>query len=283
LPYLTIKTYNDLNKYVRAFRRKHIGLLIIVSRAGLGKTYLVEEELEIEAPLVLNSHITPLAFYKTLYEKVKDEKDCLIMIDEAEMMFSNPKLKTMLKLLCDTRKEKVVQYTSTTPLIKGLPKEIETEAKVIMLINTLNPSDEHIKAIMSRGHLISFDPNDSEIFNYLNTWAEDKEITKFLGQYSKISKALTLRTYVKAEESKRSGLDWKAEVVNELNLDPKLLIVRRIINNYKKEADRIERWKKETGGSRSLYYRYRKLHMNKVMGKKLEDDEGDEELLKNFT
>src|SRR3989304_1403163 len=152
--YLSIRTYDELRKYVRAFKHKHIGLLIIVSRAGLGKTSIVDEELEVEAPLTFNSHVTPLAFYKVLAEKVREERDCLIVIDEAEMMFQDAKIKTMLKLLCDTRRDKVIKYTSTTPLLKELPSEIVTDAKVILLINTLSPSDEQIKAIMNRGHLI---------------------------------------------------------------------------------------------------------------------------------
>jgi len=279
---LTVTKYIELRKYLRAFRKRHIGLLIVVSRAGLGKTSLVEEELEVEAPLILNSHITPLAFYKMLAEKVKEEKDCFVVIDEAEIMFSNPKLKTMLKLLCDTRKEKIVQYSSTTPLLRGLPKEIHTEAKVIMLINTLEPKDEHIKAIMSRGHLISFEPPDMEIFNYLDNslWVEDKEVIKFIKGYANLSKSMSLRTYVKAVESKMSNLDWQAIVLNDMELDNRLLVVQRILQDksIRKEAKRIEQWRTLTGDSQAQYYRYRKMYLTKVLGKKL-DDEIDKEFI----
>jgi len=275
MPSLVIKEYDDLRKYVRAFRRRHLGLLIIVSRAGLGKTTLVEEELEVEAPLMLNSHVTPLAFYKMLAERNSEERDCLIVIDEAEMMFSNPKLKTMLKLLCDTRQEKVVKYDSTTPLLRGLPPEIHTRAKVVMLINTLEPKDEHIKAIMSRGHLISFQPTDSEIFNYMDdsVWADDKEIIKFIKGYSNLSKAMSLRTYVKAVEAKKSDLDWRAIVLNDMELDQRLLVVQRLLENktIKNEAKRVEEWERLTGGSKSDYYRFRKMYLGKVLGRKIYD------------
>ena len=277
MPYLTIKTYDELGKYVRAFRRKHIGLLIIVSRAGLGKTSLVEEELEVEAPLVFNSHVTPLSFYQALAERTGEERDCLIVIDEAEMMFQNTKLKTMLKLLCDTRKEKVIKYMSTTPLLKGLPKEIISEAKVVMLINTLSPSDESIKAIMSRGHTINFEPPDSEIFNYLNTglWADDKDIISFIKGYAPLSRSLTLRTYIKAVESKKSKLDWEAEIINELELDHRLLVVQRLFRNYAKDGARLKQWIAETGEGQATYYRYRKIYLSKVLGRKSNDDDED--------
>jgi len=283
MPYLTVRTYDELKKYVKAFRRKHIGLLIIVSRAGLGKTSIVEEELEVEAPLMLNSHITPLSFYQILAERTSEEKDCLIVVDEAEMIFRDAKLRTMLKILCDTRKEKVVKYMSTTPLLRQLPKEITTEAKVVMLINTLTPKDEDIKAIMSRGHLIRFEPPDDEILSYImnGAWATDKEIKDFIKGYANISRALTLRTYVKAVESKKSNLDWESEVITELELDPRLLTIRRILKTVKNKSDRIKEWEKQTGDNRAMYFRYKKMYSTKVLGQK--DREDEEDLLQNFT
>lgn len=255
---LEIKTYTELKKYVLAFKSKHMGLLVIVSRAGLGKSYLVESELEVEAPLLLNSHITPLRFYITLLEKTKEEKDCLVIIDEAEMLFSNPKLKTMLKLLCDTRTEKVIQYRTSSPLLRDLPQEFETEAKVIMLINTLKPDDEHIKAIMTRGHLLYFNPSDMEILNYLKTWGQDKEILKFIQRFAPMSHTLNLRTYVKAEESKKSNLDWQIEVVNDMNLDERILQLARLLVKYKTDIERLKHW----SGSRTSYYRFLKIYRN---------------------
>ena len=190
-------------------------------------------------------------------------------------MFQNAKLKTMLKLLCDTRKEKVIKYMSTTPLLKGLPKEIISEAKVIMLINTLVPSDESIKAIMSRGHTINFEPPDSEIFNYLNlgNWAEDKDIIAFIKGFSPLSRSLTLRTYVKAVESKKSKLDWEAEIINELELDHRLLTIQRLFKNYAKDGIRLSKWIEETGEGQATYYRYRKIYLSKVLGKKFDDED----------
>ncbi len=274
MPYLTVKTYDELRKYIRAFRSRHIGLLIIASNAGLGKTSIVEEELETEAPLFLNSHITPLSFYQNLFEKVSEENDCLIVIDEAEMMFQDAKLKTMLKLLCDTRKEKVVQYNSTTPLLKKLPKEIRTEAKVVMLINTLTPSDENIKAIMSRGHLLNFEPPNYEVVNHLcnDGWATDKEVLKFIKSYANVAKSFSLRAYVKALESKKSRLDWEKEVINELEVEPRLLIIQRLLRNMKSDTARIKEWENITGQDRRTYYRYKKIYVTKVLGKKLDDD-----------
>jgi len=261
--FIEIHDYSTLNKYMAAFSLKHMGLLIIVSRAGLGKSYLVEQNLEVEAPLLLNSHVTPLRFYQLLYERTQEEKDCLLIIDEAEMMFQNPKLKTMLKITCDTRDEKIIKYDSTSPLLAGVPKEFSTEVKTVLLLNTLNPSDEHIKAIMSRGHLVYFNPPDVEILNYLKGWGEDKEVIKFIGDFASHSKSLNLRTYVKAVESKKAGLNWEQEVINELDLDNRFLVIRSLIKNYKTDKERIIGWTKITRESRANYFRWKKLYDNK--------------------
>jgi len=234
-----VRTYSELADFVRAFKTKQIGLLIIVSRAGLGKTSIVGQELE--SPLILNSVITPLEFYKALARKVSDEKDCLIVIDEAELMFQNSKIKTMLKALCDTQVEKTITYTSSTPLLEDLPKEVVTEAKVIILINTLTPRDAHLKAILNRGHVIRFEPNGNEICNYLSSWAKDKEILNFIKGCQ--NNNLTLRTYVKALEEKQAGLNWRALVIGDLEIKNKDVVksIARIKNVTERQAQRIVR------------------------------------------
>jgi hypothetical protein len=258
--FLEITTYRELQEYISAFQQKQIGLMIIVSRAGLGKTSLVEETLELEGPLILNSHITPLKFYETLYLKNISENDFLLVIDEAEMVFGNTKMKTMLKILCDTREDKVVSYISSSPALKNIDQEFVTNAKVMVLINTLNPEDPQIKAIMSRGHLLHFTPSDQEIYNHMKEFAEDKEILKFIKGFAPFTMNLDLRTYVKAVESKNSGLDWKKEIMVETGIDPKLIEIKKLLDKEKLTDDqRIKLW----SSSRSTYFRYKRFYLSK--------------------
>jgi hypothetical protein len=259
--FLEITTYKELEEYVAAFQKKEIGLMIIVSRAGLGKTTLVEETLELEDPLVLNSHITPLKFYETLYMKNQYERDFLLVIDEAEMVFENSKMKTMLKILCDTKEEKTLSYITSSPALKDIDQEFTTKAKVIILINTLNPDDPQIKAIMSRGHLLYFTPSDQEIYNHMKTFAEDKEILNFIKGFAPFTRNLDLRTYVKAEESKLSGLDWKREIVNETGIDASLLEIKKLLDKKNlTDEQRLKQW----SSSRSTYFRYKRLFLSKT-------------------
>jgi hypothetical protein len=116
---------------------------------------------------------------------------------------------------------------------------------------------------MSRGHLLKFDPPDTEISHYLSHWASDKEILKFISRFAPLSKNLSLRTYVKAEESKKSGLDWQKEVINELGLDQRLLLIQRLLSQYTTETERLQQWYIMTGNGRDSYYRFKKLYNRK--------------------
>lgn len=261
--FLKIDKYKGLEKYIESFSQKKMNLVTLVSRAGLGKTFIVENALIEFAPLILNSHVTPMRFYQLIYERTMEESDVLIMIDEAEIMFSNPKLVTMLKILCDSKEEKTIKYSTTSPLLKDYPQEFETKAKVILLLNKLNPEDPHIKAVMSRGHSINFNPDDMEIYKYLKSWAGDEEILDFIKVFSPFSKNLNLRSFVLAIESKNSDLDWKNEMIHNLDIDPRLFKIKELLEKYTNDIERIKEWE-VSNGSRAMYYRFKKLYTSKV-------------------
>jgi len=232
----------------------------LVNDIIIHNSFQVENALIEFAPLTINSHVTPMRFYQLIYERTQEEKDVLVMIDEAEIMFSNSKLVTMLKILCDSREEKVMQYSTTSPLFKDYPREFETKAKVILLLNKLKPEDPNIRAVMSRGHCLNFCPSDIEIHRYLTEWAEDKEILGFLKTFAPFSKNLNLRTYVLAIESKQSNIDWRYEVIQNLEIDERLFLIKDLLEKHTDDIKRLEKWTE----SRASFYRWKKLFLSKT-------------------
>ena len=255
----TIKDYESLAKFISAFSGKKLNLLILVSRGGLGKTALAEENLMEQAPLIFTGHVTPLGMYKELLDRNQEEKDFITIFDDVDTLMLNKTNVALLKQLCDTRENKIIKYVTTSPILKDIPSEFETRCKVLMLMNDVKTDDKNLNALLTRAHFINFDPPGAEIIRHIKTFAEDKEIIEFLELYAPYSKTLNLRVYVRANELKQSKLDWKQEVINELKIDPRLLEIEKLIRKYKTDKERETKFSE----SRSQFYRYKRLFLSK--------------------
>lgn len=256
---LVIKDYKKLNLYMTAFGSKSLNLMIIVSRGGLGKTFLAEESLMEEAPMIFTGHVTPLGMYKELLERNKEEQDFIVVFDDVDTLMLNKTNVALLKQLCDTREEKIIRYSTTSPILRDMEQEFETKCKVLMLMNDVKTDDKNLNALLTRAHFINFDPPDTEIIRHMKTFGKDKEILSFIETYAHFSKSLNLRVYKRAVELKEAGLDWKEEVVNELNIDNRLFEIESLLRKYDNDQDREE----EFSDSRATYYRYKKLFVKK--------------------
>lgn len=260
---LTIKTYHQLKKFVQAFAKKELNLLICVSRGGLGKTFIVEDALIEQGPLIITGHVTPLKLYLEVLERTEEERDFILVFDDVDALLLNKDIVALLKQLCDTKEDKTIKYFTTSPILKKFPSEFETSCKVIMLMNTLNPKEPNVKALMSRAHLVKFNPPDTEILEYLKSWAMDKTILNFIEKFAPFSKSLNLRTYVRAKELKNSKLDWKQEIINVLEVDERLFAIQKLLKQYKTDKERFEVFYKKGFGSRMSYFRAKKRFLNK--------------------
>lgn len=255
---LELKTYKDLENHLKAFKEKKLNLLTIVGKGGIGKTFMSEDMLIEEAPLIFTGHITPLSLYKELYERTREEKDFLVIFDDVDSLLLNKTNVALLKQLCDTREIKTMKYSSSSPSL-DIPSEFETKCKVLMLVNDLTHDDKNVRALLTRSHLVNFVPNDVEILKSIKKFGEDKEIIKFIEIYAHFSNKLNLRVYKRAIELKESGLDWQRSVVNDLKVDEKLLEIHNLIKTYKTDKERENHFSE----SRATYYRYKKLLVKK--------------------
>jgi len=255
---IEIDKYEDYRAHMRAFKKKKLNLVTVVSRGGLGKTFISEEELLEEAPLIFSGHVTPMALYQALYTKSLEEKDFIVIFDDVDSLLLNKTNVAILKQVCDTREMKTVKYFSSA-LSAGIPNEFETSCKVLMLMNNLNPEDANMKALMTRSHLINFKPSDLEVLNNMKTFATDKQILNFIEIYAAFSSSLNLRCYKRAAELKDSGLNWKRSIVNDLDVDEQLLEVHELLLKYKTNIEREKRF----SGGRATFYRKQKLLLSK--------------------
>jgi len=256
---ITVKTYKELSEYISAFSKKKLNLLIVVSRGGLGKTFIAEEELMEEAPLTFTGHVTPLSMYMELFKRNKEEKDFIVMFDDVDALMMNKSNVAILKQLCDTREEKIIKYFTTSPTLKDVPKEFETSCKVLMNMNSLETEDRNLNALLTRAHLVDFNPSSEEVLKHLKEFAKDKEIINFIEKYAPFSKKLNLRVYKRADEIKQSKLDWKQEIISELDIDMRLYEIETLLKKYKTDLER----EKHFTESRSQYFRFKRMFVLK--------------------
>lgn len=244
---------------MQAFGEKQLNLLVVVSRGGLGKTFIAEDALIEQSPLIFSGHVTPLAMYAELLNRNGEEKDFIAVFDDVDALMLNKTNVALLKQLCDTREEKTIKYTTTSPILKELPKEFETSCKILMLMNTLKTDDKNLDALLTRAHLIYFNPPDTEIMRHLKTFGEDDEILDFIQTYAPFSKTLNLRVYTRAVELKKVKLDWKQEIANELNIDKRLIEFEDLLKKYDTDKEREQHFSE----SRSNYYRIKRIFLSK--------------------
>ena len=244
---------------MKAFKQKKLNLLTVVSRGGLGKTFISEDELMEEAPLIFTGHVTPMAMYKALYERSYEEKDVIVVFDDVDALMLNKTNVALLKQICDTRETKTVKYFTSSGMLGDIPREFETKCKVLMLMNDVKPEDRNLKALMTRSHLVHFVPEDTEILSNMKEFGEDKAILDFIEIYASFSTSLNLRCYKRAVELKDSGLDWKTSIVNDLNVDLHFLEIHKLLKKYKTNKER----EKHFSESRATYYRKLKYLLSK--------------------
>lgn len=249
---MEIKTYSELGKYITAFKRKKINLLIINSKGGLGKSIALENSLIKEAPLFFSGHITPLSLYIELYKATKEEKDCLVVFDDVDTLLYNKANISLLKQICDTKEVKTVRYSSTSSKLGDIPSEFDTECKITLLTNHMKHPDPNINALFTRALVVNFTPGNDEIITYIETWKNcDKEIMSFLKTLIMFAD-LNLRIYVKAIELKKLNMDWKNMIVSEVMSNPMFWEFHNL--EGKNDEEKIGNF----SGSRGTYYKLKK-------------------------
>lgn len=266
---ITIRTYKELRAYVRGAARREIGMLCVYGRGGTSKTWTIQHELAAIGArhLHLSCHVTPLA----TYEELALHKDETVFINDLDSFLKNATNVSLLKQLCETKPVKRIAYTSKSPLAQDLPRSFETKSNVIIDLNKLSTKDASIKALLTRGVSIYFDPTNDEVIANLKTWATDKEILAHLITLSRLPGVMIdLRKYVVAAEVKKARLDWRNFLAQELEVDADLLIAHEITLSGKTYAQRSKEWVKRTGKTARSYDRaVKKLRENK----KGDDDE----------
>lgn len=262
------------------FKNGNADLLIIESKGGLGKSRFFENVMSEEPYLRILSHITPMQMFILGY-KFKDKK---ILVDDVDGLLNSDETISLLKMFCETREIKEVAWLSTHALLaqQNIPPRYETRSKVCILTNSFKELTKKVSALKDRGFFLEFKPTDEELLNRIKeiisevpsslSIEERFEVFNLIKQYSKFCD-FSLRTFIKGlflyKECKNKEIDWKSILLNDLKINPKLVLLDKILRDYESEKDRIGAWENE-GYSRRNYYEF-KLKLGANMRSPLEN------------
>lgn len=165
-----------LREYIKMAVEGNTTSLIVVSRAGLGKTSAVLDALN-QAGLVRGQHylylsnfITPVEMFNILQQTQETlEAPKLLVMDDVEMMLKDKKIVGMLRgALWGADGKRVVNYISGTHKIHAQTID-DWQGKIIFLLNEYQAENPIMNALKDRGLYYRFDLNNNEVLEIMRT------------------------------------------------------------------------------------------------------------------
>lgn len=269
-----------LAHHVRLVARKMShALFVFGSQGGLGKSRSILRTLDDEGvtPVLVNSHVTPMALYATLFKHRAEE---VIFFDDVDSMFSSMAHLGLLRSAL-WGSPRVVTYNSSQ--LRDLPQSFEFTSQCIFAANVIPKKNDAFRAVLSRCDQFELSATNEEVidlmrsisatgFNRLS--AEDcSMVIDFMDEHSadhQLSMRLLGPSLRKLLYARQECLDWRPLVRTQLQtlgrkqqatkrLDTKAHDVRCLRDAMEKHPDNVNEqqayWRQKTGKSRASFYR----------------------------
>jgi hypothetical protein len=279
---------NLLAHHVRLVARKLSNALFVYgSQGGLGKSRTVLRTLADEgiSPVLVNSHITPLALYATLYHSRAER---VIFFDDVDSIFGSMAHLGLLRsaLWGDPR---VVCYGSSQ--LDDLPGSFIFESRLIFCGNVIPKRNAAFNAVLSRCDIFQLDASQEEVVDLMRSVAtagyetlspdDCQDVVSFIEQYADdcaISLRLLEPSFRKVIYAKSEGLDWRPLVMTQLKtlgrkedtsrrIDAKAQEIRTLHQAIERFPDSVAEqqvfWSRVTGKSRASFFRLLGKHRSK--------------------
>jgi hypothetical protein len=260
-------------------RGMSVGLFVFGSQGGLGKSRTVLRTLADEgvSPVLINSHITPLALYASLY---LNRNGRVVFFDDVDSIFGSMSHLGLLRsaLWGDPR---IVTYGSSQ--LDDLPGSFIFESRLIFSGNVIPRRNDAFKAVLSRCDIFQLDATQEEVVDLMRsvsrrgyeTLTPDDclDVVDFIEQNGD-DRAISLRllepSFRKVIYARSEGLDWRPLVMTQLKtlgrkedtsrrLDAKAQEIRTLHQAFERFPDSVAEqqtyWSKATGKSRASFFR----------------------------
>jgi hypothetical protein len=277
---------NLLGHHVRLVTRGlSVGLLVFGSHGGLGKSRTVLRTLAEEgvSPILVNSHITPLALYSTLYFNRTGK---VVFFDDVNSIFSSMAHLGLLRsaLWGDPR---IVTYGSSQ-LSDDLPSSFIFESRVVFCANVIPKRNDAFKAVLSRCDIFELNATQEEVVDLMRRVAragyetltpdDCLEVVDYIernGDDRAISLRLLEPSFRKVIYARSEGLDWRPLVMTQLKtlgrkedtsrrIDARANEIRLLYQAFERFPHSVSEqqtfWSRATGKSRASFFRLLARH-----------------------
>ena len=261
-------------------RKVSHALFVYGSQGGLGKSRTIRSTLDEEGitPILINSHVTPLSLYSTLFQH---RQETIIFFDDVDSMFSSMAHLGLLRSAL-WGSPRIVTYGSSQ-LPSDLPPNFEFTSRCIFAANVIPSKNDAFKAVLSRCDIYELSatneavlelmrcvsangfhgltPDDcSMVIDFISENSEDRQLSMRL-----LGPSLRKLVYARGE-----GLDWRPLVKSQLQtlgrkqqatkrLDTKsrdLKLLREALKRFPESVkDQMVYFCQQSGKSRASFYR----------------------------
>ncbi len=280
-----------LSHHVRMVARKlSHALFVFGAQGGLGKTRTILQTLEEEEiePILINSHITPLALYSTLFQYRDDQ---ILFFDDVDGMYSSTPHLGLLRS-CLWGNPRIVTYGSSQ-LPRDLPPRFHTTSRFIFAANVIPKKNDAFGAVLSRCDIFELSATNEEVIDLMRSISargfrgvspdECNILIDFFADHSEdreLSMRLLGPSLRKLLYAREEGLDWRELVKSQLQtLGRKKVITKRLdtqardskflreaLQQYPEVKDQQSYWCQKTGKSRASFYRILSRHRDEIGG-----------------
>lgn len=270
-----------LAHHVRLVARKlNHALFVFGAQGGLGKSRTILRTLEEEGitPILINSHITPLALFATLFRHRSEE---VLFFDDVDSMFGSMAHLGLLRSAL-WGNPRVVTYGSSQ-LPDDLPPSFETTARFVFAANVIPKKNDAFKAVLSRCDIFELSATNEEVIEMMRSVAakgfshlspdDCQMVIDFIAENSD-DRQLSLRllgpSLRKLLYCRSEAIDWQPLVKSQLQslgrkndatkrLDSRtkdLRLLQQVLKKYPDSVkDQQEQWCRASGKSRASFFR----------------------------
>ena len=237
---IKVKTYAELKSWIRRFIDGRIEILFVLSKAGLGKTEMIESMMKDIDYGYINAHTTPLSLFEIGYKF----RNKLMVIDDIDTVLDNNDLVSLFKQFAETKEIKHIEWNSTSGILEkiDIPQEYDTSSKILLVGNRVRK----VASLIDRGFCIVFEPSRQEKLNKIEEIADEMKVEKkkrdeIIKLLKTMGGNLTLRTFRKAVRL-YGEIGWDECIAKSMSVSVKTIICEKIARSLPRERW-LEAWK----------------------------------------